>query len=96
MEEKNGMEMIQTNNLPDEPMNWPRWFPFNVFPMPYLGEIESCPQDYAPFRGKCYGLFENGSSFTKAEVTCNAQGWHLAAFHSEDEFRFVVMLTMWV
>ena len=56
--------------------------------------IVSCPEDYVPFLGRCYTMFETGSNFSKAEVTCNAEGGHLASYHSDEVYAYLVMLTM--
>ena len=37
-------------------------------------KVGSCPEDYAPFLGRCYAIFETGSNFSAAEMTCNAEG----------------------
>ena len=53
--------------------------------------VVSCPEDYVPFLGRCYAMFEAGSSFSEAEVTCNTEGGHLAAYHSDQDYAFLVI-----
>ena len=56
--------------------------------------IVSCPEGYVPFLGRCYTMFETGSSFSEAEVRCKTEGGHLASYHSEEVYAFLVMLTV--
>ena len=53
-----------------------------------------CPQEHTTFQGKCYKLYREQSRNKKAEESCNmlAEG-HLVAYHTKEEYDFVVSLT---